>query len=937
MDAKITRSIRIALVALAAMAVVLTAAGPASAKKVQSPGAIKFQFNDGSMKVGSQVMDASPDGSDPITFSGTIDAAGNVNIPESSIVFPPVPVQAGAYNVLVRILPVGPATGVLNPITGATTLTARFYVKIDGVPGSSNCRIGGTTTSTALVLNLTSGTSGTQTGVPYNPATGLVTLVDGLFAVPASSDCGVAASSINSQLGLPSPSGNNYAVLTALAIPAPQPALVARFNATPSSGTAPLDVSFNASTSTVSTATATYRWDFDNNGTTDLTSASPTGASHTYVIPGNYTAKLSITDSDGDVATTTRQIVALAPAPDVSVAVAAESPPFVTGVVETYRNTVRNDGTLATSDPITFSQTVPAGGTYAGFEGTGWTCNSAPPLVSCEYAGSLAAGEAAPDLLVKMTFDDSAVGFVATTSSVETAGDDNDSNDSASIVTEVIRAGIDLAILKTHDGQDGLLRGRRASYYLDVKNVGTEGAGGRVVVTDNLPDGVTFVGASGVGWTCSFTAPTVRCFTDDDVAPGQALPRLTIRVDVDTDAGNTLSNTGRVSTPGDTGADNDSSTDLGTVLGYAADFSITKHHSGDFVLGQPGAYTIKVKNVGTKTSGGGVTITDELPDGLTPVAAEGTPDPDDRDWSCNITGQTVKCTHPGPVEPGVELEAVTVGVTVGGASAGDVVNVATLTSPDDFNGENDSASDPTRVRNPLPDLAMDKSHAATRFTVGQQGIYKLKVTNAGPEPSRGTITVTDTLPNGLAFVSATGSDWSCGATGAAVTCTRTTAIGPGDSSEITLTVAVGDAAVPGVTNVARVAVANDTNGANDEDTDPTAVARPPLATQLRANGALLTLLREEAGIAHGLNGLVATLRTSSGAPIADRRISFKTADGTLLCDAQTNGSGQARCGTVLISIQAALGNQYRAEFAGDDTYAPSSGIGGIVQVGPLVI
>ena len=44
----------------------------------------------------------------------------------------------------------------------------------------------------------------------------------------------------------------------------------------------------------------TYAWDFDNNGTTDSTIANP---SHTYSLPGNYTAKLTVTDSQGLVNT----------------------------------------------------------------------------------------------------------------------------------------------------------------------------------------------------------------------------------------------------------------------------------------------------------------------------------------------------------------------------------------------------------------------------------------------------------------------------------------------------------------------------------------------------------------------------------------------------------------------------------------------------------
>ena len=72
---------------------------------------------------------------------------------------------------------------------------------------------------------------------------------------------------------------------------------LALFTATPTSGEAPLTVSFDASGSSDPDGTiAQYQWDFDNDGTPDATGVK---AIHTYTKPGIYTAVLTVTDSSG--------------------------------------------------------------------------------------------------------------------------------------------------------------------------------------------------------------------------------------------------------------------------------------------------------------------------------------------------------------------------------------------------------------------------------------------------------------------------------------------------------------------------------------------------------------------------------------------------------------------------------------------------------------
>jgi Tol biopolymer transport system component len=72
---------------------------------------------------------------------------------------------------------------------------------------------------------------------------------------------------------------------------------LAVFVATPTTGEAPLTVSFNASGSSDPDGTISqYEWDFDNNGTVDATGATVT---HTYSAAGLYTAVLTVTDNTG--------------------------------------------------------------------------------------------------------------------------------------------------------------------------------------------------------------------------------------------------------------------------------------------------------------------------------------------------------------------------------------------------------------------------------------------------------------------------------------------------------------------------------------------------------------------------------------------------------------------------------------------------------------
>jgi uncharacterized repeat protein (TIGR01451 family) len=63
-----------------------------------------------------------------------------------------------------------------------------------------------------------------------------------------------------------------------------------------------------------------------------------------------------------------------------------------------------------------------------------------------------------------------------------------------------------------------------ASYRLTVSNQGANATVAPVIVTDPLPAGLSYLAASGSGWSCSRAATVLRCIRSAGLAPGSAPP-----------------------------------------------------------------------------------------------------------------------------------------------------------------------------------------------------------------------------------------------------------------------------------------------------------------------------------------------------------------------------------------------------------------------------
>jgi len=156
------------------------------------------------------------------------------------------------------------------------------------------------------------------------------------------------------------------------------------------------------------------------------------------------------------------------------------------------------------------------------------------------------------------------------------------------------------------------------------------------------------------------------------------------------------------------------------------------------------------------------------------------------------------------------------------------------------------------------DLLIGKSGPATA-TQGTNFAYTLVVTNTGTAATSGVITVTDTLPAGLSFVS--GSSFTCSTIGQAVTCTSSSVIA-GSNGTATITLTVNPTTTGAKSNTASVVGGGDTSAATSNTVNTTVNAAATAPTITSGGGGA------NAGVSIPENTTVVTTVTASGtAPI----------------------------------------------------------------------
>ncbi len=246
------------------------------------------------------------------------------------------------------------------------------------------------------------------------------------------------------------------------------------------------------------------------------------------------------------------------------------------------------------------------------------------------------------------------------------------------------------------------------------------------------------------------------------------------------------------------------------------DIAIDKSHVGDFATGQENTWTLEVTNLGPATAQAPIVIVDTLPTGATFVRSEGA------DWNCAAIGQTVSCTLVDgaglPTNlPALANASVDIIVTLEAAAAPSVINVASVsTSSEDPNPDNDTDSDPTDV--PLAILEVVKV-ADGNVETGREATYVITATNTGPSATTGDVVITDVLPRGLRYVSATTdlAGASCSFAADVVTCINTNVMAVGDTWSVRMVADVMALAGTSIVNVGTVDGGNEVNGVDLPD------------------------------------------------------------------------------------------------------------------------
>ena len=471
--------------------------------------------------------------------------------------------------------------------------------------------------------------------------------------------------------------------------------------------------------------------------------------------PSNITNTATVT-SAGESAPGNESASANTSAGFANLSMTKTGPPTATaGAPISYSITATNNGPSAAAN-VTISDPLPAGTTFVSLTSPGgWSCTTpavgAGGTVTCTMA-SMPLGPAAFTLNVTAPLVSTTITNTAT---VTSAGESAPGDESASVNTSI--GVVVVTVSKTGPATADV--SAPISYSITVTNNGP-GPALNVTLTDALPAGTTFLSlTSPGGWSCTTPAVgaggTVTCsiasmplgpaaFTLDVTAP--ATPSI-IANNV-----SVTSTSGGIPPPMPPPA-------VVTRVGFA-NLSVTKTGPATANASAPIAYTITVTNGGPYAAST-VSLTDPLPPGVTFVSLSSP-----AGWSCTTpavgAGGTVTCTI---ASLATGTYPFTLSVT-SPAAPGPISNTATVASTNEDVPGNESATTPTTIGG-VATLVTTKTGPPTAVS-GTPITYNISVLNNGPSAATGVV-VTDVLPAGVSFVSATPSQGSCSGT-TTVTC-----------------------------------------------------------------------------------------------------------------------------------------------------------------------
>ncbi len=429
---------------------------------------------------------------------------------------------------------------------------------------------------------------------------------------------------------------------------------------------------------------------------------------------GNNTASVTITPGALSV--------------DLAVTKTVDNPAAPVGTNVTFTVTVKNNGP-SNATGVQVTDHLPAGLTFVSADSAAYASGTGVWNI-----GNLANGATATLHIVATV---AVAGTKTNTASITASTPQNSgANGSASAMIVPGQPSADLAVTKTVDNATPN-NNDTITFTVGVKNNGPSDTTG-VQVTDRLPPGLNFVSAtpsqgtydSGTGlWSVGSLA-------------NQAAATLTLKATVSTIS--TVTNTAAVTHSDLPDSATGNNTASRTITPRQADIAVLKSVDNPTpTVGNTIVFTVTVINNGPSAATN-VAVTDQLPSGVTYVSSapsQGAYDHTTGIWTVGALA--------------VDAQA-TLGITTTVNSASKIMNAAYVSHSDQYDPNSGNNYAATGANPNAADLILLKTVDNPNPSPGTPIMFTVTVRNSGPATATG-VTVTDQLPGGIAFTSATAS------------------------------------------------------------------------------------------------------------------------------------------------------------------------------------
>ena len=437
-------------------------------------------------------------------------------------------------------------------------------------------------------------------------------------------------------------------------------------NPTPTS----VDITFDAQTFVEDGADYIYITDANDNNIPGSPFTGTALAGATKNVPGNVVKiRLKSNGSNEGYGLKVTNIVGVVSVPaDLMITKTHSGNFYQSQVGALYTITVRNNGTGPTSGLVTVTDVVPSGMTATNIGGAGWACTQ--PAGPCTRSDVLAPGTEYPPITLTVNVAANAPAALANTVSVDGGGDTNPANnmatDPTTILVPVANCGGPLPE-SSHPYENNLNQtwtcvqpGNPSSIDVSFDPQTLFESADFLYVKDKNGDNIP---------GSPFTNATLAGITKN--IPGDTVVLTLVSNERRSEWGFKVTN-------------------IASVGSVAPDLTLTKTHNGNFSQGQNGAtYTILVKNSGGGPTNGQVSVSDNLPAGLTATGIVGT------GWNC--VQPAGPCTRSDSLFAGGTYPAITLTVNVAANAPSLVTNTATVSGGSDSNAGNNNAGDPTTI------------------------------------------------------------------------------------------------------------------------------------------------------------------------------------------------------------------------------------------------